>query len=424
MAILTVERGEEEGKSYTILEKAIIGRSPRAHIPLLDLKVSRKHCVIFKKGNQYFLQDAGSKNGTSLNGQILQDAQPLKEGDIIRVGLSWFRFQAQEEQNIDLSSILKDYEIVEQIGKGGAGFIYKAIHLPLNREVALKVLSPDLTQENKRMRDLFIQEASALTHLSHENIAMLLDFGAPEPYLYFTMELVEGISLEDYIGLHGELPVPEVLEFGIQIARGLGHAHRRGLIHRDIKPRNIMLTSDKKVKIVDFGLARFSMDHQSEKLDFQGLGTLEYISPEQAENRPLDERSDIYSLGITLYQMLTGTTPFAGDTPYTMIHKHLHVEPPPLQRLNPNIPKEIQGIVKKCLEKNPEDRYPDCFHLIRDLEKNLDRWKELDLLQPSEMTHLDKIILTIFYLLEDPWFSWFLFITIGIIFFTLFQIWI
>lgn len=423
MAILTVERGEEEGKVYTILDRVFIARNPGADISLLDLKASRKHCVIFRKNEKYFIQDQGSRNGTSVNGKVIQKVFPLKEGDLIRIGLSWFRFQISEDQEMDLQKAFPHYKLMDQIGQGGMGLIYRAIHLPLERQVALKILPPKLVQENPKLRELFIREASVLTVLSHENICMLLDFNLVEPFIYFSMELVEGISLEDYISLHGGLEIRESLQIALQIAQGLGHAHRKGLIHRDMKPRNIMLNRQKDVKIVDFGLAKIMAEALEEEQGMADLGTLEYISPEQVGNKSLDERSDIYSLGITLYQMLAGATPFEGDTPYTMVHKHLNVKPPSLAKLKENLPREILSLVEKCLKKDPEDRYPDCEHLIRDLEKCLQLYDAEEEMM-VEVNRIERSILSFFLLFQDPWFCWIFFPFVGLLMAALFQLFI
>lgn len=421
MPSLVIERGEDRGREYPILERAFIGRHRQADIALLDLSVSRRHCLVVREGGRYYIEDLGSRNGTVVNGKLITSRTWIRGNDLIRLGATWLRFQAGGEEELDLERIFPQYQILEPLGRGGMGYIFKAIHVPLERTVALKVLPPQLVRENPGLRSLFLQEASSIAKLHHENVCMMLDFGVREPVIYFTMEYIAGSTLEQYISLYGNLEILEALRLSLQIAKGLQHAHNQGLLHCDIKPRNIMLDQDKNAKIIDFGLAKVMAGLDPEGFtSVAAMGTLEYISPEQAQNLPLDERSDIYSLGVTMYEMLAGRTPFEGDTPYTLIRKHLEVKPPPVHKLNASVPPEVCELLDFCLAKNREERCPSCHQLIRQLERCIELYEEKEVIYIQE-SRLDRVLLRGFMLLGESWFCWLFFPGVAVVLAVLLQ---
>lgn len=259
------------------------------------------------------------------------------------------------------------YEIISRIGSGGMADVYKAKDHKLNRFVAVKVLKKEF-REDKVFISKFKVEAQSAAGLAHANIVNIYDTGEEAGIYYIVMELVEGITLKDYIGKKGCLSVREATSIALQISAGLEAAHNNGIIHRDVKPQNIIISIDGKVKVADFGIARAST---SNTINSSVMGSVHYSSPEQARGGYSDEKSDIYSLGITLYEMLTGRVPFDGDTAVAVAIKHLQEELRGPQELMPEIPNSTNQIVIKCTQKSPDRRYSNMSELIRDLRESL-----------------------------------------------------
>ncbi len=259
------------------------------------------------------------------------------------------------------------YEIVSRIGSGGMADVYKALDHKLNRFVAVKVLKKEF-REDKIFTSKFRAEAQAAAGLAHGNIVNIYDEGEEAGINYIVMELVEGITLKDYIADKGRLSVREATSIALQICAGLEAAHNNGIIHRDIKPQNIMISTDGKVKVADFGIARAA---SSNTMTSGVMGSVHYSSPEQARGGYSDEKSDIYSLGITLYEMLTGHVPFDGDTAVAVALHHLQDEMHGPREEVPEIPFSTNQIVLKCTQKSPDRRYPNMTELIRDLRESL-----------------------------------------------------
>ena len=255
------------------------------------------------------------------------------------------------------------YKIIEEIGKGGMGIVYKAEDSLLKRIVALKKLPPQFQRDEKAIAR-FMKEAQSAAILNHPNIVTLYDLGyEPDGSIYIAMEFVEGKTLKEILKESGPFPVKVIILVLGQMAKGLGYAHKKGIVHRDIKPSNIMWTPDKKVKIMDFGLAA-AMEELKEGVTTI-VGTPYYMSPEQALGNPVDQRTDIYSLGITIYEILVGFPPFKeGDIGY----HHIHTPPPPPSKFNRDTPPQLEKIVLKCLEKEPENRYFSTEELLEDLK--------------------------------------------------------
>lgn len=258
------------------------------------------------------------------------------------------------------------YEILEQIGTGGMAVVYKALCHRLNRYVAVKVLRDNLMMDEE-IRRRFHDEAQAVAMLASPNIVAVYDVGQYEGADYIVMELIEGITLKEYMEKRGsQLGWQEALHFMTQIMQALRHAHSRGIVHRDIKPQNIMVLRDGSVKVADFGIARL-MDSQK-TLTNETFGSVHYVSPEQAKGMRLDARSDIYSAGVVLYEMLTYRLPFDGDTPVSIALQHINSIPIPPRKLNPEVPVGMEQICKKAMCARLDLRYPDAQAVLNDLE--------------------------------------------------------
>ena len=258
------------------------------------------------------------------------------------------------------------YEILELIGSGGMANVYKARCHRLNRLVAIKILKSDLA-DNADFRRRFHDESQAVAQLSHANIVSVYDVSTNPDREYIVMELIDGITLKQYMERRGRMDWRESLHFITQIMRGLSHAHSRGIIHRDIKPQNIMVLRDGSVKVADFGIA--CLANQVQTLTQEALGSVHYISPEQARGDRIDARSDIYSAGVVLYEMLTGRLPFEGDSAVSVAIQHLSSVPLAPRDIDPSIPEPLELICMKAMNSDPNKRYASADAMIEDLEK-------------------------------------------------------
>lgn len=260
------------------------------------------------------------------------------------------------------------YEILERIGSGGMAVVYKARCHRLNRLVAIKILKSDLAQDAE-FRRRFHDESQAVAMLSHPNIVAVYDVSRSDQLDYIVMELIDGITLKQYMQKKGEpLNWREALHFITQIMKALGHAHGRGIIHRDIKPHNIMVLRDGSVKVADFGIARLASAAQN-TLTQEALGSVHYISPEQAKGSHIDARSDIYSAGVVLYEMLTGRLPYEGDSPISVAIQHINSIPLSAREINPEIPEAMEAITMKAMAPKMEQRYASSDAMLIDLEE-------------------------------------------------------
>ena len=257
------------------------------------------------------------------------------------------------------------YEVIDKVGSGGMADVYKARDQRLNRFVAIKVLKPEYSSD-KSFVNKFRGEAQSAAGLSHPNIVNVYDVGDDGVLHFIVMELVEGITLKRFIEKKGKLEIKEAVGITIQIAQGMEAAHDNHIIHRDIKPQNIIISRDGKVKVTDFGIAKATT---SNTITSNAMGSVHYLSPEQARGGYSDEKSDIYSLGVTLYEMLSGKVPFAGDNTVSVALLHIQGEAMPLRDLDPDIPLSIDKIVQRCMQKKPERRYHTASELIADLKK-------------------------------------------------------
>lgn len=266
---------------------------------------------------------------------------------------------------------LENYEILAKIGKGAMGAVYKARQMSLNRLVALKILPPHLAAD-KAYISRFLREAQVAAKLKHENTIYVIDVGESKGVYYFAMEYVDGKTVKEMIQEGEVFDERRTVEVALQVARALEHASSSGIVHRDIKPGNIMITKQEgMVKLCDFGLAKELGFGASATSPGAVAGTPYYISPEQIKNEPVDARTDIYSLGATMYHIVTGSVPFSGRSAPIVMAKHLHESPIPPRRLNPKISRELEAVILKCMSKNPKDRFQTPGELLAALQRLL-----------------------------------------------------
>ncbi len=269
-------------------------------------------------------------------------------------------------------SLIGKYRILDEIGKGGMGVVYKALDLNRSLNVAVKVLPPEL-EIDPMFATRFKREAEALSDLDHPNIVKLFHVGETKKMLYYAMQFVEGRTLRGFHEEVGMLPPLRSIRIIRDVADALACAHQQGIIHRDLKPSNIMIDTHGRVWLTDFGIARIA---DATRLTSTGdiLGTAEYMSPEQAQGHTIDHRSDIYSLGVVLYELLGGKVPFSGKSALEVMKSHQYAQPPELKRLNPHLPSIVERLVEKMMAKKPSERYPSMsavLHGLNQCEKNL-----------------------------------------------------
>lgn len=283
----------------------------------------------------------------------------------------------------------KRYEVLSKVGAGGMADVYKGRDMMLNRYVAIKVLKKEYREDANFVRK-FRSEAQAAAGLLNPNIVNVYDVGEDRGLYYMVMELVEGITLKEYIARKGRLSHKETISIAIQMCNGIGAAHAAHIIHRDIKPQNILITRDGKVKVTDFGIAKATT---SNTISSNAMGSVHYTSPEQARGGFSDEKSDIYSIGITLFEMVTGEVPFDGDSTVSVAIKHLQEEITPPSELVPDIPYSLEQIILKCTQKNGERRYANTTALIQDLKRSLVN-PDGDFVMIPPLRNADTVIIT------------------------------
>ena len=259
------------------------------------------------------------------------------------------------------------YEIHELLGVGGMAYVYKAYDNIEKRWVAIKILKEELAGNSDFLRR-FRNESKAIAVLSHPNIVKVYDVSFGDRIQYIVMEYIDGITLKQYIEQQGEIKWREALYFTVQILRALQHAHEKDIIHRDIKPQNIMLLEDGTIKVTDFGIARFSQAETQTMTD-KAIGSVHYIAPEQARGGYINDKADIYSVGVMLYEMLTGQLPFVADNAVSVAIMQMQAEPTPPSRINPSIPKGLEEITMHAMEKNPAQRFPSAADMLEDVER-------------------------------------------------------
>jgi beta-lactam-binding protein with PASTA domain/tRNA A-37 threonylcarbamoyl transferase component Bud32 len=264
------------------------------------------------------------------------------------------------------------YSVIERVGSGGMAEVYRTRDELLGREVALKVLHARFS-EDRAFVERFKREAQAAANLNHPNIVSLFDYGADDGAYFIVMELIDGKSLSDILRDEGALMPERAAEIAADVAKALSRAHTGGLVHRDIKPSNIMITTSGQTKVTDFGIARALGSDGDQTMTQTGMviGTAAYFSPEQAQGNPVDARSDVYALGVVLYEMLAGRAPFTGETPLAVAYKHVREDPIAPSNVNPDVPKPLDAITMKALAKNPDNRFSSATEMQEDLERFL-----------------------------------------------------
>src|SRR5579872_317313 len=261
------------------------------------------------------------------------------------------------------------YQLQEPIGRGGMATIYRGHDMRMDRVVAIKVLR-DIYSTDPKFVTRFQREAKAASSLQHPNIVQVYDYGQTDGNYFIVMELIEGTDLRRYLRSRGVLDIERAIIIAHDVALGLGAAHRRGIVHRDVKPQNVLVGRDGSIKLTDFGIASVYKDINAERLTTTGmtLGTVQYYAPEQAQGEIVSPAADIYALGIVMYEMLCGRTPFDGDTPVAVAMRHIQDTPDPPSTYNPRIPPGLERIILRCLEKDPRNRYRDGDALAYALE--------------------------------------------------------
>jgi eukaryotic-like serine/threonine-protein kinase len=272
------------------------------------------------------------------------------------------------------------YRLDAQVGSGGMSTVYRAFDSTLERRVAIKLMHRDIAGDHDQL-ERFRREARAVAQLSHPHIVGVIDAGEEDGRPYIVFEYVEGETLKDRIRRLGRLPVDEAIAYAIEIARALSAAHARGIVHRDVKPQNVLVDEEGSAKVTDFGIAR-SIDDTGLTADGRVLGTTDYVSPEQALGHDVNGQSDIYSLGIVLYEMLTGDVPFHGENQVSVAMKHVREELPDVSKRRPEVSAGLAAILDRMTDKDLRKRYPDALSLQADLEESLAR----GLSRPSPLT--------------------------------------
>jgi len=370
VAKLVVRSGRNAGSEFKLTgERMVMGRRSACPIPIADPKSSREHACIFKVNDGWFLQDL-SRNGTLLNnaGANKEEAgSPMKFGDKIKIGDTVLELVDEKSETINIE--VPGYTIMEKIGAGGMGTVYKARQLSMDRVVAMKVLN-ERYSSNSEFVDRFIREARAAGRLNHPNVIHVHDISKANGRHYFSMEFVDGASIKDLMRVEKRVPFKKTLDIILQCAKALEFAHENQIVHRDVKPDNIMLTKEGIVKIADLGIAKtFEEAAPSAKEDRRVMGTPHYMAPEQALGKPIDHRVDIYSLGATMYHMLTGSTPFNGNTAHEILKAHIQESLPPIQDISSDTPDPVCFIVERMMAKLPEKRYASMSKVIEDVER-------------------------------------------------------
>jgi serine/threonine-protein kinase len=372
MPLLVVEKGHDKGKGIPIPTNGtvIIGRDSSTALPLRDTMTSRMHCKIQQQEDGgYYLTDLESMNGTYLNGERVRETIKLDHGDLIKIGDTLFTFQSDESTASSLAGQrIGGYRIIERVGRGGMGTVYKAEQVDLQRVVALKVISEEHTKD-KDFVELFIHEARAAAKLNHPNIVQVYDVKRHNEYYYFSMEFVSGGSVQEILNRQKKISADQSVQMILEAAKGLDYAHKKGIVHRDVKPDNLMISETGMIKIGDMGLARGLEEKVGPEEETSVIGTPHYIAPEQVLGRPADFRSDIYSLGATAYRMLAGVTPFSAPSVRDLVNKKVREDATSILEHSPEIPRAVADVVGRMMVRDPEKRYQTMTEVVADLER-------------------------------------------------------
>ncbi len=367
MPVLIFESGPNKGSTIRVEPDKVytLGRDERAEVRVDNDLASRVHAKLRGKDGRYYLKDSESSNGTFVNDTKIDGVHELASGDRIAIGSDVVSFFADTEAGGAAGKTLGGFQLLQRLGRGGMGTVYRALQKSLNREVALKILAPELARDQKFVEQFF-KEARAAGQLNHPNIVQVYDVEEDAGLVFYAMEYMSGGTVEDRINKGGPQSIDQSIDWLLEAAKGLQYAEMKKLIHRDIKPDNLMLTDTNIVKIADLGLAMGSHEGHGET---GILGTPHFIAPEQAKGEKLDTRSDLYSLGATFFRMLTGKTPFSGDSPQEILRKQVKDPPPAVKSLRSDVPDNVTAIVDRLLKKDPAQRFQTCAELIAAIEE-------------------------------------------------------
>ena len=356
---LTVETGPLAGTVLPLEREqpALIGSSPDSALRIQEAGVIEEHAVVKAlKGKGFGIKAHGS---VKVNGNMIQ-ASPLADGDIIEIGTTRIAFGKTQERGLPSIS---GYRIIDLLGRGGMGTVYRAEQVSLHRQVALKVLKEEQTSDPEFIAQ-FVAEARAAAKLHHPNVVSVFDVEHDGDTYYYSMELMHEGSCEDWLKQNGVMPVDRALQVVSDAAEGLAYAESLGIVHRDIKPDNLMLDQHGAIKIADLGLASNSSDENGAR----AIGTPHFMAPEQVLNKDLDHRTDLYALGCTFYRLVTGKTPFRGQTVKDILRAQVKDQPEPASRANPEVSAEVAQIIHRLMAKAPGDRYQTANELLEELE--------------------------------------------------------
>ena len=372
MARLVVERGNEKGLSLSLdppITSVVAGRLRSCALVLTDALASRQHFCITRYGDHYAIADLQSHNGTFVNGHRINGEVDLPLGATIRAGetLMSLRCDTLPLDGALAGMKLGGYHLLMRIGSGGMGEVYKAYQTSLGRQVAIKILSPELTKDRSFV-ERFLSEARAAGKFNHPNVIQVHEVGEESGTYYYCMEYVDGGSVQDLVARGRKLDQLRATQIILQAARALEYAEKAGIVHCDVKPDNLMLTSDGDVRLSDLGIAK-TLNRQGKVVQSEGVfGSPHYMAPEQARGLPIDHRADLYSLGCTYYRILLGRVPFNGKDAKEIMEKQVFDSPEPPRHIDPQLAPMIYTILAKLLKKRPANRYQSASALIKDLE--------------------------------------------------------
>jgi serine/threonine-protein kinase len=356
---LTVETGPLAG-TVIPLDRAhptLLGSSEQCAVRVQEPGVAAQHAVVKALREEGFGVKALAP-GLRLNGAVIE-ASPLRDGDVLELGTTRIAFGQVQDRHLPR---IPGYRLIEELGRGGMGIVYRAEQLSLHREVALKVLNRELTEDPAFVAK-FVAEARAAAKLQHPNVVHVLDVEHDNDVYYYAMELMHEGSLEDWLKQHGAMPVDRALRVVADAAAGLAYAESLGIVHRDIKPDNLMLDRHGAVKIADLGLARTEAGDEE-----RAIGTPHFMAPEQVLRKGIDHRTDLYALGCTFYRLVTGRTPFRGQAIKDILRAQVKDEAEPAHKVNPDVPAEVAAIIQKLMAKDPAARFQTANELLEQLE--------------------------------------------------------
>lgn len=350
------------GRSFPLLkELTTIGTLASCDVQVLDNRAGPVHCQIRRTGALLTIADLGGPGGTLVNGEAITD-RLLQFGDLLRVGDTEFTLEADTNER-GLSDLVPGYEVLDKLGEGGMGYVFRARHLADGHLVALKVLAPRFTARPRHVEQ-FHREAEIARAANHPNVVAVTDVGAVDKIHYFAMELLEGETCLRRLERDGPYAVADVVRIGRSTARALHHLHQRRLLHRDIKPDNLMLCNDGTLRVTDLGIAADLDRLATEGTRGRIVGTPHYLAPEVAAGEEPDGRADLYSLGCTLFHLLAGDTPFRDGSPAEIIAAHVRDPIPAVDDVRPEVPRSLAAVIERLMAKDREDRFADAGHVV------------------------------------------------------------